>query len=643
MGKRKNLIQLLNRMLEIPRPIKRGVCVTLDAILLLAAYLAAKALRLGSLNFPSTLEEWSVISTTIAVSIYIFARTGLYRAILRHLAPQAMTTVMLGVLSSTITLVALSFFLRAGIPRTVPVIYAAIALIAIGGTRYMVRSIIIGMQRWQKQKVIIYGAGNAGSQLASALHFGQEYEAVAFIDDNPQLHGNTVQGLTVYAPNLLHTLILRYAPSKILLAMPSASHERRRKILRQLEPFPVKVQTVAGISDLVSGKATVAELRDIDVEDLLGRDPIAPSTELMSKNIEGRVVLVSGAGGTIGSELCRQLIQYGPAKLVLLEQSEYALYNIHRELRHTLIKEDLDIETIGVLGNTQNRRHALNILKKHKVCTIYHAAAYKHVPILEDNICEGVQNNVFGTWHLAQAAVEAKVETFVLISSDKAVRPTNLMGASKRLAELCLQALAQEQQSTRFINVRFGNVLGSSGSVVPLFKEQISRGGPVTVTHPEVVRYFMTIPEAAQLVIQAGALGSGGEVFVLDMGEPVKIADLAKQMIHLYGFKEKDDNNPSGDIAIIYSGLRPGEKLYEELLIGNNVVGTVHPRIMKAREISLSFAELQKALDSLKSFCALIDEAGISKLMQDLPLGYSGQELALQIRQSEQTSVMQSG
>jgi FlaA1/EpsC-like NDP-sugar epimerase len=438
------------------------------------------------------------------------------------------------------------------------------------------------------------------------LRASGEYSPLAFIDSDPALTGRMIAGIRVYDPTRLPELIQRQRIASVLLAIPSCTHRQRQAILKSLEPYPVHVRTVPDISEIVAGHASVADVRDVEPADLLEREAVAPDESLLQACIRGKVVMVSGAGGSIGSELCRQILRLAPARLLLLEMSEPALYQIDRELRLIASAHQIYIDIVPLLGNAHHRNRVREIMQQYRVQSVYHAAAYKHVPIVEQNIVEGIHNNVFSTWYLAEAALESSVETFVLISSDKAVNPTNVMGATKRFAELTLQALQRRSTATRFCMVRFGNVLESSGSVVPLFREQIRKGGPVTVTHRDVIRYFMTIPEASQLVLQASAMGRGGDVFVLDMGKPLRIEDLARRMIHLMGLSVRDAANPEGDIEIVYTGLRPAEKLYEELLIGSNVTGTEHPMIMRAMEPQLSWLELKEILaemlDALDGF-----------------------------------------
>jgi FlaA1/EpsC-like NDP-sugar epimerase len=478
----------------------------------------------------------------------------------------------------------------------------------------------------KKESVIIYGAGSSGRQLSQSLVHGNEYRTVAFIDDNISMQKSTVKGITVYNRASIEKLIQKFQVKRILLAMPRNSKNRIANILNKLENLPVEILSIPSSADLVSGKAKIDELHEVSISDLLGRNSVKPNQDLLEANITNKVVMITGAGGSIGSELCRQILQQRPTKIILMELSEYALYKINGELRTLANKLDYDLPIIPLLGSVQHKNRLLTVMRTFGVQTIYHAAAYKHVPVVEHNVIEGVRNNVFGTLFVAEAAIEAQVETFVLISTDKAVRPTNVMGTTKRMAELVLQALADKTAKangkTRFCMVRFGNVLGSSGSVVPLFREQIKTGGPVTVTHPEIIRYFMTIPEASQLVIQAGAMGKGGDVFVLDMGDPVKIADLAAKMIHLTGLTVKDKLNPDGDIAIDFTGLRQGEKLYEELLIGDDITQTDHRRIMSAHETWLPWSELDKILIKLDEACHLFDHQGIRSLLLQAPTGF---------------------
>jgi FlaA1/EpsC-like NDP-sugar epimerase len=543
--------------------------------------------------------QLGIFVVAVLFSVPVFAALGLYRAVVRFMSARATFAVLKGVTVSLLPMLVVAWVTQPNaVPWSVFVTYWAFALIYVGGSRFILRS-YLQRPRGAGERVVVYGAGEAGARLVAALGSGQEFTPVAFVDDNAASQGAVINGLEIYPPSRLPQLIDDFEVRRVLLALPSVSRHRRQEILKSLEHLGVHVQTMPDLQDIVSGNAHVDDLRDVDAADLLGRDAVPPVNELFSQCITGKVVLVTGAGGSIGSELCRQIAQQRPRRLVLLELSELALYTIERELRQMMSARGLDVELVALLGSVQHRLRMREVMQIYEVDTVYHAAAYKHVPLVEQNMIDGLQNNVFGTWYTAEAAIEAKVDTFVLISTDKAVLPTNVMGASKRFAELVLQGLHQRSSSTRFCMVRFGNVLESSGSVVPLFREQIRMGGPITVTHPEIIRYFMTIPEAAQLVIQAGAMGEGGDVFVLDMAKPVKIDDLARRLVNLMGLTVRDEFNPDGDIEISYTGLRPAEKLYEELLIGNNVTGTQHPRIMRAIEESLPWRRVNEFLEQM--------------------------------------------
>jgi FlaA1/EpsC-like NDP-sugar epimerase len=542
---------------------------------------------------------WGVLIAVTLLSVPVFWALGLYRAVVRFLRSRAILSVVLGVSLSASILLAFA----AGNPL-VPIgavpVYWAFGILYVGGSRFLMRD-FLHRQAGVAENVIIYGAGAAGARLASVLSTGNECVPVSFIDDSSALQGSVVSGVKVRAPSELPRLLVEHGVERLLLAMPSSSRRRRREVLRQLEPYPIHVQTVPDIHDLLSGRARLDELREVDVEDLLGRDPVPPRPDLFNACIENRSVMVTGAGGSIGSELCRQIVRQKPTRLIMLERSELALYGIERELRGILEHEGLKAELVPILGSVLDQSFLERMLRSFHVSTLYHAAAYKHVPLVEYNMSAGVQNNIFGTLRTALAAEKAGVDNFVLISTDKAVNPTNVMGATKRFAEMLLQGLVARGSRMRSCMVRFGNVLESSGSVVPLFREQIRNGGPVTVTHRDIVRYFMTIPEAAQLVIQAGAMAQGGEVFLLDMGKPVKIDDLARKMIHLMGLEVADENNPDGDIEIRYTGLRPAEKLYEELLISGNATGTEHERIWRAKEHSVSWSAIESAIRTLET------------------------------------------
>ncbi|MGE0520977.1 MAG: polysaccharide biosynthesis protein [Candidatus Binatia bacterium] len=584
-------------IVELPRDSKRAIMLLADVTFIPLTLWLAVALKVGAVE-AATLSFW-LYAVALGAAIPVFARLGLYRAVVRFIGPAAMGAVLAGVTTSVLLLVALNAtVMRRPVPYELFVIYWALALLYVGGSRFAVRALMHSRPE-NAERVIIYGAGAAGAQLASALLVSGRYFPVAFVDDNPSLYGSLVNGIQVYGPRSLDRLVKASAVNAVLLALPSQSRKRRQEILKLLEPLPVKVQTVPDIGDIVNGNATVSDLRDVDAADLLGRDPVPPNPALLDACIRNKVVMVTGAGGSIGSELCRQILQLGPTRLVLLEMSELALYSIERELGAVIERDHINVELVALLGNAHHRKRIFEVVQTYGVQTIYHAAAYKHVPIVEQNVIQGIHNNVFSTWHAAEAALDGTVETFVLISTDKAVNPTNVMGATKRFAEIVLQGIQERTTTTRFCMVRFGNVLESSGSVVPLFREQIRTGGPVTVTHKDVIRYFMTIPEAAQLVLQAGAMGKGGDVFVLDMGKPVRIDDLARRMVRLMGLSVRDEKNPDGDIEIDYVGLRPAEKLFEELLIGTNVAGTEHPMIMRAIEHRMLWRDVQHLLDEM--------------------------------------------
>ncbi len=624
----KDLFLLLQTYLDpsgLPRRTKRLLMLALDLLMIPLAIWSAFALRLGEWLPDQFGPPWWLFAAAPLVSIPIFIRLGLYRAVLRFMGSQAFVAVLKGVTLSSLILATLALFAGGGVPRSVFVIYWGVALLYIGGSRYLMRAYFHHLARLleRREPICIYGAGAAGAQLAAALNHGSEFEPVAFIDDNRSLHGGVIHGLRIYDPNQLPWLMDQFGVTQVLLAMPNVPRARRRAIVDGLEHLPIHVRTVPSFEALVSGGAQLDEIREVDIEDILGRDPVQPVEDLLDACLRAKTVMVTGAGGSIGSELCRQILRHKPARLVLFELSEHALYQLERELRELINREQWSVELVALLGSVLDRNHLEAVIRAFHVQTIYHAAAYKHVPMVEHNMVEGVRNNVFGTLSAAAAAINTGVETFVFISTDKAVRPTNVMGASKRFAELVLQALSDHHRLPRFSMVRFGNVLGSSGSVVPLFREQIRKGGPVTVTHPEIIRYFMTIPEAAQLVIQAGSMGVGGDIFVLDMGEPVKIADLARKMIHLMGLEVRDEKNPHGDIEIQYTGLRPGEKLFEELLIGDNATGTRHPRILRAGDDHLPWSEVRDHLDHLDSACQRFDCEAIRNILLQAVHGYA--------------------
>ncbi len=623
-------------MLAMPRVAKRLLALAVDASLCVLTVWLAFYLRLGewvALSGDAVWQPHWAVLISLVFALPIFIVSGLYRAIFRYsgwpaFAAVAKATLIYGLLFAAVfTAIGVP-----GVPRTVGLIQPMLLVFAVGASRALARLWLGGLYQNQLKmaalpKVLIYGAGSAGRQLAAAMANSQEMRVVGFLDDDDRLHGHVLNGLPIYSPADLEGLVESLKISDVLLALPSASRHRRNEILNQMMNVKVSVRTLPSLSDLAQGKVTTSDVRELDIDDLLGRDPVVPNHILLGKNTTGKVVLVTGAGGSIGSELCRQILQAGPATLLLVELSEFALYRIHQELESRLANQpDVGIRLVPLLASVRDEERMRDILSVWKPHTVYHAAAYKHVPLVEHNPAEGIKNNVFGTLVAARAAIEQGVTDFVLISTDKAVRPTNIMGASKRLAEIVLQALAAESSATRFSMVRFGNVLGSSGSVVPKFRQQIRDGGPVTVTHADITRYFMTIPEAAQLVIQAGAMAKGGDVFVLDMGQPVRIMDLAVRMIELSGLTVRDEENPDGDIEIEITGLRPGEKLYEELLIGDNPKPTSHPRIMKAHEEFLPWPQLEEKLQALRVALEINDVAVVRRMLEQLVSGYQPHE-----------------
>ncbi|NMX64218.1 polysaccharide biosynthesis protein [Pseudomonas sp. WS 5059] len=640
-------------LLSLPRRRKRILQVIADIVLVWLALWMAFVVRLGidELVNPVVLHSWLFISAPI-VSIPLFIRFGMYRAVMRYFGNDALIAIIKAVSLSALILGVVVYWYSNHenvVPRSIVFNYWWLSLIMIGGLRLAMRQYFLGDWFAAAQhvpftsrddgltKVAIYGAGAAGNQLVAALRMGRVMRPVAFIDDDSSISDRVISGLQVFKPKHIQQMIDTTGAQEILLAIPSSNRARRREILGLLEGFPLHVRSVPGFMDLASGRVKVDDIQEVDIADLLGRDAVPAQGDLLEHCIKGQSVLVTGAGGSIGSELCRQILALRPTTLLLFEHSEFNLYSILSELEQRITRESLPVRLLPILGSVRNQAKLLDVMKTWHVDTVYHAAAYKHVPMVEHNIAEGVLNNVIGTLNTAQAALQAGVSNFVLISTDKAVRPTNVMGSTKRLAELTLQALSRELapvlfgdkanvsrvNKTRFTMVRFGNVLGSSGSVIPLFHKQIKSGGPLTVTHPKITRYFMTIPEAAQLVIQAGSMGQGGDVFVLDMGEPVRIVELAEKMIHLSGLSVRSDKNPHGDIAIEFTGLRPGEKLYEELLIGDNVVATQHPMIMSANEDHLDWELLKGKLTELLAAVDADDYSRVRQLLRDTVSGYA--------------------
>lgn len=613
------------RLMTMGRNSKKLIMVLADMVALPLAMWSAYALRLADWwPIERMVDAWWLFCVTPLFGLLIFTKLGLYRAVVRFMGAQAIWAVAKGVLLLALIMWSMAFFFKLeGFPRSVPVNFALAALVYVGGSRLFVRNYYHWLLKTyvEKEPVLIYGAGGAGVQLATALAGGREFMPVGFLDDEKSHWGSTVGGIRVYSPLGLSDVISQLGVTHVLLALPSIDKGERKRILETLSEYSVHVKTIPSMPEIVSGTALDA-LREIDPEDLLGREPVPPIQNLIEKSIQDKVVLVSGAGGSIGSEICRQVLASSPRALILYDISEFALYSIEQDLSRRLSELDVNFPIYPILGSVLDEDHVRKVIQKFEVQTIYHAAAYKHVPIVEHNLFQGVRNNSMGTRVMAQVANDLEIERFVLISTDKAVRPTNVMGATKRLAELVLQDLAENNSKTVFSMVRFGNVLGSSGSVVPLFKKQIQGGGPITVTHPDITRFFMTIPEAASLVIQAGSMAKGGDVFVLDMGEPVRIVDLARRMIQLMGYEIRSSDNPEGDISIEFSGLRPGEKLYEELLIGDEVIGTDHPKIMRAQEELLDSVELVDIFSKLEISAENGDCAEGRRLLQTAVQGF---------------------
>ncbi|SHF32271.1 NDP-sugar epimerase, includes UDP-GlcNAc-inverting 4,6-dehydratase FlaA1 and capsular polysaccharide biosynthesis protein EpsC [Lampropedia hyalina DSM 16112] len=675
------LARVRQRMLALSRGQKRLLQVLVDVWLLWIALWLALLVRLG-LDAGMGFRLWDYrLGFLLApvVAIPVFVRLGLYRAVLRFFGIHAQAQVLKAVTLATLGLVFLLWLLGTAAPRAIPrsaiLNYWCFSLLLVGGLRVLMRAFFVGdlergLRHWHSEReqpavaagahgpavareqystrVAVWGAGAAGNQLVAALRTGRAMQPVAFVDDDPTLEGQVVAGLPIYAADQVACMLKETAAQEVLLAIPSASRTRRKEVLEQLQQFPVQVRSIPAILDLANGHLKVSDIQAVDIADLLGRDAVPPREDLFARCIKDQVVLVTGAGGSIGSELCRQIVGSGATTLILFEHSEYNLYSIQMELEQRIHRQGLAVTLVPILSSIRNPRRLLAVMRAWNVDTVYHAAAYKHVPMVEHNMVEGVLNNVMGTLYTAQAAIQGGVSNFVLISTDKAVRPTNVMGGTKRLAEMVLQALSQETMPvlfdaeavlpssvivfplpktpvpnrTRFTMVRFGNVLGSSGSVIPLFRQQIAQGGPVTVTHPNITRFFMTIPEAAQLVIQAGSLGQGGDVFVLDMGEPVKIAELAQKIIRLSGLTVCSAENPKGDIEIEFTGLRPGEKLYEELLIGENVTATEHSKIMRANEEFVPWDEFKAVLEQLLLAVQAKDYPRMRQILQATVSGY---------------------
>jgi len=622
-------LRLIKWFLSLSRVVKRLIMMFVDVLLIVTILTLSLSMRLGEWFWPQGDLVYLLFFAPL-VAIPIFIKFGLYRAIVRYIGFKALWVIVQAVsLYALVWGVIVLLSGAQGVPRSVILINWILGMLLIGGSRIIGRWWFSDKKSYsvnafdKRKNVLVYGAGSAGIQLATALTYSQELNPIAFIDDEPTLSNHQIMGLKVHSSNNLGELVASMKIEEVLLAIPSVSRNRRNEIINNLESYPVLVRTVPGVSELAQGKLKINDLNVVSINDLLGRDPVPPNQNYLRADITNKVVMITGAGGSIGSELCRQIIQLQPKKIVLFEQNEFSLYTIDQEL----IQKNLKIDIAPILGSVLDSKQVERVCKTFSVQTIYHAAAYKHVPMIELNNFSGIENNIFGTLSCAEAAVLSNVDTFVLISTDKAVRPTNIMGATKRFSEMILQALSKKynDKATNFSMVRFGNVLDSSGSVIPLFKKQIKEGGPVTVTDPAIIRYFMTIPEAAQLVIQAGAMSKGGDVFVLDMGEPVKILNLAKKMIHLSGLNVKDSNNPNGDIEILFTGLRPGEKLYEELLIGDSVLETEHQLILRSNEEMLPWSDLKLILNKLKTSVDKQNLEGARQALIEAVPGYKPQ------------------
>jgi FlaA1/EpsC-like NDP-sugar epimerase len=636
---RPDTIFLENFVIHLPRRKKQAIAVLADCVALPVALWTAFALRLGEWS-PDVVEFWPAFVVTGLVCIPVFGGLGLYRHVIRHMGSHAMLAVVKGATITAIAVATVAYMVPLrGFPRSVPIIFWLLTLLYVSGTRFALRAYFQWLQQRIRVRtaVVIYGAGSNGVELSRLLEQQGDFEPIAFLDDDKSVQKRMIDGLYVYAPRALEKLVADTDVGEVFVAVNSTAVEDRRRIIEFLEPFNLRVRLIPNLSDLMSGRQTVADIRDVELEDLLGRDEVMPLAHLLQGSVGGRNVLVTGAGGSIGSELCRQIVRQSPRLLVLLDQAEFGLFEVQRNLRHIINDEELDVPIVAVLGSVTNAALVRRTLESYHVDTVYHAAAYKHVGLVEHNVIQGVKNNTFGTLYTAEAALDCGVKDFILISTDKAVRTTSVMGASKRMAEMVLQALQENSDTTRFSMVRFGNVLGSSGSVVPLFEEQIAAGGPVTVTHEDVTRYFMTIPEAAQLVMQAASMAEGGDVFLLDMGKPIKIMELAERMVRLKGFTVRDEKHPQGDIEIKITGLKPGEKLHEELLLGEAVTGTDHRKIMRAEEHFVPWPELRSALNTLEQACDSYDYEAIKRFIEGLLEGadlesqlgdlYSGAEI----------------
>jgi FlaA1/EpsC-like NDP-sugar epimerase len=626
------------KIIHLPRKTKQGVAIAVDICMCVLSTWIAFSLRLDTIHVPEG-YQWHVYQIAPLLLMPIFLKFGLYRAVFRYTGIAAMVSIAKAVcVYGAVFFSFLVWMGLPGVPRSVGILQPLLLFSLVGGSRAFARlwlSQTDGERKYQRDsRMLIFGAGAAGAQIADVLQQRRQFTVIGFLDDNPEMAGKRINELKVYPASEAESVIGLFDVTDVVLAVPSATRARRNEILESLRRFHVHVTSLPDLTDLARGKVMLADIHELDIVDLLGRDPVPPNPYLISRNIHNKVVLVTGAGGSIGSELCRQILNEQPSCLLLLDHNEFSLYEIHRELQEQAGLLGLTTELIPLLGSIKDYDRISQVCRTWHPQTIYHAAAYKHVPLVEHNPAEGIRNNVFGTYNVARAALEHGARDFVLVSTDKAVRPTNIMGATKRVAEMVLQALAaapaqalvpgvgQVHERTRFAIVRFGNVLDSSGSVVPLFREQIKAGGPITLTDREVTRYFMIIPEAAQLVIQAGAMTEGGDVFVLDMGQPVKIIDLARRMVQLSGLKVHEEGAADGDIEIQITGLRPGEKLYEELLIGETAKPTAHTRIMKAHEDFLPWSELKQHIEQLARIVEKNDVEAIRTLLAQLVTGY---------------------
>ena len=618
---------ILSRFDLLGRTQKISLQIAIDCVLVVLCFILAMALRLENFQFIRTTPVWVSIALSIPLTISTFNFFDMYRSMVRYVTDKILVALLKSIFTITFILVLVDTIFDLEVPRSVFLIFPVLLLLSAAGFRFLVRALFRYYSRLASPRVLIFGAGAAGADLATALQSSNTYRLVGFIDDNPEIQGITVCGVKVHPPPTAKALVEKYAVEKLFLAIPSATQQQRSKVVNQLEALNIKIMTVPTVAEITSNTARISELRSISPKDLLDRDPVAPIESLLRANTHDKCVMVTGAGGSIGSEISRQVLTLKPKQLILFDISEFSLYKIEKELMQLKEQHNSSTQITTVLGSVQNQKIVEAALARFNVDTIYHAAAYKHVPLVEENIISAIMNNVFGTLFLATAARKHGVSRFILISSDKAVRPTNVMGATKRIAELICQALADEPHHTVFAMVRFGNVLGSSGSVIPSFQEQIEKGGPVTVTHSDINRFFMLIPEAAQLVIQAGAMAKGGDVYVLDMGKPVKILDLAFKMIRLNGLTPyllKDESNApkQGDIPVSITGLRKGEKLYEELLVKDDAAATQHPRILSASDAHFSHSDLIKILEHLETACETFDYTRIRDIFYELPLAY---------------------